>query len=117
MKLIGRVYSASSPFLERNFVDRMHLVITDRTRLCVRSKYRKVPKRVLSDRTRPITPDRTHLCVRSLSAFVFQFDCCHRPDASGHVDRRVRSVRKMLSWHITVGIDCEEYKYIPYPSI
>jgi hypothetical protein len=22
----------------------------------------------------------------------------------------------MLSWHITVGIECGEYKYIPYTS-
>jgi hypothetical protein len=78
--------------------------------------YRKILERVLSDRTRPVTPDRTRLHVRSLSALDFQIDRCHRPDASGHIDRRVRSVRKMLSWHLTVGIDCGEYKYIPYPS-
>jgi hypothetical protein len=108
--LIGRVYSASGLVPERNFVDRTHPVITDRTRLCVQSKYRKVPERVLSDRMCPVTPDRTRLRVRSLSAIVFKFDRCHRLDASGHYE-------KMLSWHIMVGIDCEEYKYIPYTSI
>jgi hypothetical protein len=73
-------------------------------------------ERFLRDRTCPITPNRTRLRVRSLSVFSFQFDRCHRPDASGHVDQHVRSVRKMLSWHITVGIDCGEYKYILYTS-
>jgi hypothetical protein len=74
-------------------------------------------ERVLRDWMRPVMPDRTHLRVRSLSVFGFQFDRCHRPDTSGHVDRCIWSVRKMLSWHITVGIDCGEYKYIPYTSI
>jgi hypothetical protein len=74
-------------------------------------------ERFLHDQTRLVTPDRTHCASGHSAPFSFQFDRCHRPDASCHVDRRVRSVRKMLSWHITVGIDYGEYKYIPYTSI
>jgi hypothetical protein len=71
-------------------------------------------ERFLHDQARPVTPDRTHCASGHSAPFGFQFDRCHRPDASGHIDRRVQSVRKTLSWHITVGIDCGEYKYISY---
>jgi hypothetical protein len=90
---------------ELGFATGCEVCLTGRHYGRVRSKYRNVPERVLSDRTRPVTPDRTRLRVRSLSALDFQIDRCHRPDASGHIDRRVRSVRNMLSWHLTVGID------------
>jgi hypothetical protein len=108
-KTIGHVYSASGPVLVRFFADWTRPVITDRTRPSVRSK-------VLA---RPNASGQSwsdSLCVRSLSAVGFKFDRCYRPDASGHVDRRVRSVRKILSWHITVRIDCGVYKYIPSTS-
>jgi hypothetical protein len=85
----------------------------------------------LSDRT-PLWPSPINIQKGSRDGF-------ERPDTSGHpwsdssarpvtqrpwfsnrplpLTGRVQSVRKMLSWHLTVGIDCGEYKYIPYPSI
>jgi hypothetical protein len=104
--------------VRRDRVCNRTLSLSDQTPLCPSPvKVQKGSKRVLSDRTRSVTPDRTCLRVRSLSALVFQINRCHRPDASSHIDRRVRSVRKMLSWHLTVEIDYGEYKYIPNPSI
>jgi hypothetical protein len=49
--------------------------------------------------------------------FELEIAVSHWPDASGHNDRRVRSIRKMLSWHITVGFMWGVYKYFSHSSI
>jgi hypothetical protein len=54
--LIGCVYRASGPFPEKDFVDRTHPVITDRTLERIRSLSNSDSKlTVATDRTRPVT--------------------------------------------------------------
>jgi hypothetical protein len=50
------------------------------------------------------------------SALTFGFRLLHSIGASGHIDQRVRSVRVLLIWQVTVGFVWGVYKYIPSTS-
>jgi hypothetical protein len=104
--------------------DLMRPITYDRTRSCVRSISSKAL--AWSDASghpwsaRPVISDRR---VRSSqtgasghSALTLGFQPLHLTGASGHVDRRVRSVRILLFRQITVGFVWGVYKYIPSTS-
>jgi hypothetical protein len=63
-ELIGHVYSAFGPFLEKDFVDRTRPVITDRTLERVRSLCNSDSKStVATDRTRPVSTKNAELAL------------------------------------------------------